>query len=64
MSPKQKYLADALAYAKERWCWDDVTFITEMFEGLDPPRGNETPGGWIDAMAFKFDLLDPRDYEL
>jgi hypothetical protein len=64
MSPKQKYLADALAYAKERWCWDDVTFITEMYDNLDRADFTATPKEWIDSMAEHYDLLDPKDWGL
>jgi hypothetical protein len=47
-----------LAYAKERWCWDDASLLEELFvrENVDT-----TPEAAVDAWARDLDLTDPRD---
>lgn len=55
-------LARILAYARERWCWDDESFLEEQYELRW--RESDTPEAFVDALAEDFELLDPRDYLL
>lgn len=50
-------LARILAYAMERWCWDDSSMLEELYarHGVDT-----TPEAFVDAMAHHYDLTDPR----
>ncbi len=54
------FLQRALLYAVTRWCWDDASFIEEQYAFL--AETNLTPEAWIDEMAAKYDLLDPKDF--
>lgn len=58
------FLEEAIEHAKRRWCWDDPSFIQEIYEARFPEDGLRTPAEWIDEMAEDFGLLDPRDYDL
>jgi hypothetical protein len=51
-------LARILAYAKDRWCWEDSTMLEELYEtyGVD-----STPEAFVDNFARHYDLTDPRD---
>lgn len=54
-------LSAILAYAKQRWCWDDASMLEELYEtyGIDG-----TSEGFVDAWAHHYDLTDPRDVGL
>jgi hypothetical protein len=51
-------LARILAYAKERWCWDDATMLEELYETYGV---RTTPEAFVDDFAHHYDLIDPRD---
>lgn len=53
------WIERALRYAAERWLWIDDPLIREM--AAWPDSEGETPEEFIDRMAEKYDLLDPRD---
>lgn len=46
------------AHAKQRWCWDDITFLEEQVDRLYKP--DDTPADFVDALARDYDLEDPR----
>lgn len=48
----------ALAYAKARWCWDDIVFLAEALADAD---GRVRPDDAVDALAQKYDLDDPLE---
>ena len=54
-------LAHVLAYAKSRWCWDDVAMLEELYQRADI---DDTPEELVDAWARHYDLTDPRDVGL
>ncbi len=62
--PNDEWFEQALAYAFERWCWDDASFIREIFDSEHGPEPSGTPQEWIDALAEEFDLTDPRDFRI
>jgi hypothetical protein len=54
-------LAAILAYAKWRWCWDDATLLEELYQRDGVAT---TPEAAVDAWAYHYDLLDPREQGL
>lgn len=57
---KNATLAQVTTYANERWCWDDTSMITELFENHYNPE-TDTPKQFIDDLARDYDLTDPRE---
>lgn len=47
-----------LAYASDRWCWDDELMLAELYEC---DAGELTVEATVDAWARKYDLIDPRE---
>lgn len=56
--PADPVLAHILAYAKARWLWYDASMLQELYErdGVQT-----TPEAAVDAWAYHYDLLDPRE---
>lgn len=57
---KQATFQQILQYAEKRWCWDDTSFLEEMFEVHYNPKV-DTPQVFVDDLAKDYDLTDPRD---
>lgn len=55
-------LSRILAYAKERWSWDDPAMLEELYERSYRP--DDTPEAFVDGWAQHFDLTDPRELGL
>lgn len=54
------FLTQAVAYARQRWWWDDPTHIVELFDSHAPL--DQTPQQWIDYLACKYELFDPKEW--
>lgn len=57
---KDELLARVYAHAKARWCWDDERMLEELYQ--QRYDGSVTPEAFVDALADKYDLDDPRDF--
>lgn len=55
---RKDLLARVYNYAKQRWCWDDRPFLEEMFDRAY--QAGEDPRHFVDRLAIKYDLTDPR----
>lgn len=59
MSATDPVLAQILAYARKRWCWDDESAIIEHYQRCYDPAC-DTPEAFVDALADDYDFIDPR----
>lgn len=57
------FMTQAKAHAKQRWLWEDDSFIEEMYDER-PPAARQSAASWIDELAEKYDLTDPRSVGL
>jgi hypothetical protein len=63
-APDAATLARIVAYAAQRWCWDDEAFLAEAAERLYSAADGDTPEGFVDMLAAEYDLTDPRSLGL
>lgn len=60
MLTSPQVLIAAVAHAKQRWCWEDVSGIEELVTGHSFAN-EEAVHEYIDELADKYQLLDPRE---
>lgn len=52
------FVSKATRYAGERWSLDDAELVREWCERR---TDSDTPEALVDALATKYDLIDPQD---